>query len=483
MRKETLISDDMEARGNRWGSLMSELEDDWCVDDDGDGVASENALAPGLSLHGTGMNIMPDEARVTPPVLGEVPSPKFALGIGKESVHSTFSTAPSYQPLPQSWTSTGGLGAGLQSSLQSSSEALTIKDWIASHQKTWASKTMDVSELRKYMEKSASILHSLVRNILGYRGKNDSMSKDEQVQVHPNFITLDNVIVRQVQLSFMGGEELTTDFLKCGDSIFCNSGEDESRKKYLAMNALGRMAYEMFMLGEGPSSVNFDTKSNYADILDGTGNVDEEDEIIDMLRKNQRTITSEEKDNGDVMSAMLHANVSFPLCRFVSDLLDDGLAVSERSERSFISFSDVEADLKQMKENPAAFLHASSPDRWKLVFGEKLYGRDAQSRALMDAADRISITDADPLFGGLVGIAGRRKEVVMVAGNSGSGKSKLVRSGGASLEKKGWRFLRCKFDRYVHFKEFSFAISAVYCNRNLKISRHQQSISCFAIIV
>ena len=96
-----------------------------------------------------------------------------------------------------------------------------MKDWIASHQRRGDGKPMDISELRKYLEKSVSILHSLVRNIVGYRGNNGSMSKEDQIQVHPNFITLENVIVRTVQLSFMGSEEVTTDFVKCGDSIFC----------------------------------------------------------------------------------------------------------------------------------------------------------------------------------------------------------------------------------------------------------------------
>ena len=37
----------------------------------------------------------------------------------------------------------------------------------------------------------------------------------------------------------------------------------------------------------------------------------------------------------------------------------------------------------------------------------------------------------------------------MISGNSGAGKSRLVKLGGMSLEKRGWRFLRCKFDRVV----------------------------------
>merc|ERR1719253_2392624 len=145
---------------------------------------------------------------------------------------------------------------------------------------------------------------------------------------------------------------------------------------------------------------------------------------------------------------MLSANVPFPLCRFVSDLLDSEQGgMLGRSEHSFSSFKEVISDLKQMMDNPEKFLHDSSPDRWKLSFGDKLYGREQDTRAFMNAAERMTTVMDDPIFGGLVKVIGKRREVIMVSGHSGSGKSRLVTSGGSSLEKRGWRFLRCKFDR------------------------------------
>ena len=259
------------------------------------------------------------------------------------------------------------------------------------------------------------------------------------------------------------GAKLSGDFVESGDSIFFNeSGEDEARKKCLAMNALGRIAYEMCMPEDGPSVLKFcsskssanpsaasaclsnnNTLSTTQDKEDATL---DEDDIMNML-KNPRTITSEEMDGSGLISAMLDANIPFPLCRFISGLLDDEHETVFRSERSFSSFNDVLSDLKQMMENPTDFLHASSPDQWKLVLGDKLYGRDGDTKAFMDAADRVATIQDDPLFGSLLDLMGKRREVIMISGHSGAGKSQLVRSGGALLEKRGWRFLRCKFDR------------------------------------
>ena len=40
-------------------------------------------------------------------------------------------------------------------------------------------------------------------------------------------------------------------------------------------------------------------------------------------------------------------------------------------------------DLKQMLDNPDVYLHGTAPDRWKLDFGEQLYGRAAELKALV----------------------------------------------------------------------------------------------------
>ena len=131
--------------------------------------------------------------------------------------------------------------------------------------------------------------------------------------------------------------------------------------------------------------------------------------------------------------------------------MDDDHGGVFRSEHSFLLFKDVLSDLKQMLDDPEGFLHCLSPDRWKLDFGNKLYGRDADMKAFMDVADQVASSRDDPIPDGYSGLLAMRTAVIMVSGHSGSGKSQLVRVGGLCLEKRGWRFLRCKFDRVGEF--------------------------------
>jgi ATP-dependent RNA helicase DDX31/DBP7 len=169
---------------------------------------------------------------------------------------------------------------------------------------------------------------------------------------------------------------------------------------------------------------------------------------MDMIRKQFRASESEEINNSVFNSAMLDAGIPLPMRRFISDLsgYEDGSMF--RPERAFTSFEDLLSDLKQMTINPDRFLHGTHSDRWKIVFDDKLYGREADTEALMVVADRVTrIIDKGALDDRHYRLAGKKSEIVMVSGHSGAGKSRLVRMGGASLEKRGWLFLQCKFDR------------------------------------
>ena len=445
------FNDDIKDRQNRWGSLISDLECGWDHDNIDVGE-DQNKKAPELSSISTLASARPDTtadatarttmlpkgATLTPPVFG------YGGGIG---------TSPS-----------------INNGSHGTAEAVKLKNWITSHRQTMSANnsssdsTNNNDERKKYIEKSARILHSLVSN-------NIMVPKnDEIINIHPNFIRVENILVKESISVLDGSEELTADFVECGDSIF--SAMDETRKKYLAMDALGRVAYELVMRGEGPSVHKFcpdprksgGTSRNEGIILskalnindgateeESNNNTEDLDDILDMFRKNPRGITSE-NDRTGITSAMLEANVPFPLCRLISDLLDDEDAMLGRSEQSFSSFADVLSDLTQMVDNPDGFLHASLPNRWKLVFGEKLYGRDGEMKNFINAADRVASLKHDPIFEGLSGLS---REVVMVSGNAGAGKSKLVKLGGLSLKKRGWRFLRCKFDRVVSYLIYS----------------------------
>ena len=170
---------------------------------------------------------------------------------------------------------------------------------------------------------------------------------------------------------------------------------------------------------------------------------DEEDEILEMMRKNYRSTESDDGNHGGFITAMADAGIPLSIRRFVSDLLCDKHGGILRSDHSFTSFEDVRSDLKQMIDNPDVFLHGSVPDRWKLEFGDKLYGRNSEMQSLMNAANRVVEIRDEPITGRDARSKLNKTEVVMVSGNPGAGKSRLVRLAGTQLEKRGWCFLQC----------------------------------------
>ena len=66
-----------------------------------------------------------------------------------------------------------------------------------------------------------------------------------------------------------------------------------------------------------------------------------------------------------------------------------------------------------MIKHPEAFLHSSATDKWKLEFGEKLYGREREIEALLDAARHVTTSYDDPIFDS---VFLKRQEVIMVSG-------------------------------------------------------------------
>ena len=129
------------------------------------------------------------------------------------------------------------------------------------------------------------------------RGNNNVGSDDEKILVHPKFISIANVVVyeRIEALGLKECREISADLVGYGyPALFTEGGEDETRKKYLAMYALGRIAYAICMMEDGPSlhSLSFQsanatesTQSNTMSIhAKSNAALEEEDEIIDMLR-------------------------------------------------------------------------------------------------------------------------------------------------------------------------------------------------------
>ena len=348
---------------------------------------------------------------------------------------------------------------------------------------------------KKYFEKSVRLINSLVLKMVVTNVRHGKAEMD--LAVDPMFITSDNLVVQN------STEEGETIYFVQNVTDDSDSSLGEMNTKYAAMKALGIVVYEMLMRGAGPPIQAFLPSTRIAS--DGTPtlllSLDDYDKNVDKSEdreqaKRQRASTVNKQCR--ISAAMVNAGVPYPLCRFVVDLLggecSDGLLF--RSDNSFESFSDALADLKQMMDNPEAFIHLAVKDQWRLAFGEKMHGREREYEKLMDAAARVSGTRSnDALFEALASIMPQNKQqVVFLSGQPGSGKSRLAMESRKDLDNRGWTFVSCKFSRIVHSEPLSIIAGAFdellkqcfgsprqrQVRKNLKALMHSSDVSILA---
>ena len=317
----------------------------------------------------------------------------------------------------------------------------TLRDWIRLHSPK-LNGTIDVNETRRYYEQCARLIHTLVLKCIATVMK-DKARMEMEAAVPPSIVVLDNIVVQQ---SIEEGEAAFFVHNETQDSMVVTS-----EMKYALMKAVGVVSYQLLMGGTGPPISS----------LDGT-----ERQIIHGTDQAKRPRAQEDRNQGRITSAMLHAGVPYPLCRFTVDLFGgecNGDALF-RSDNSFESFNDVVGDLTQMLESPEAFLHLSVRDQWRMAIGEKMHGREAETKIIMDIASRVSgaPTKNDALLEALALAMHRKKkqQVMLVSGQPGAGKSRLVLESTNQLKDQGWFLLCCKFDRIVHAQPLSIVAGA-----------------------
>ncbi len=230
----------------------------------------------------------------------------------------------------------------------------------------------------------------------------------------------------------------------------------------------------------------------------------EEDAIMDILLNFAMPGDSSDREDDYIIERMKKLNLPLHLCRFVSDLLyscrvleaeveeeinphhpqDGGRSNPHHHQDSiFTSLSDVHSDLRQMIDFPDAFLYGTVNSRWEIVFGSNhVFGREKEVGLLMDAVRRIeSFRNNSEDDGSRTTVQQqqqqqRPKEVVIISGLAGTGKSLLVQDIRKPLQSRGWIFLRCKFEKKVDpeplsvialgFDEF-FASSTSLCSNEV----------------
>ena len=312
----------------------------------------------------------------------------------------------------------------------------TFREWVQQQKMTF--NTIDAMKRKKFFERCVDTIHSLVLKTI-VTSVEDGKAKME-VAVDPKFIATENLMVQRTRK-----EGDTLHFIKIDNSEdFHNSRAiiDDQGKKYAAMKALGVVAYEVLMRGAGPPIKSFLPSTMITS--EGTPRLllclDDYDEKLGKTKGNQeqaKRLRATANKQGRISAAMITANVPYPLCRFVVDLLGGECSDSLlfRSDSSFESFSDVIDDLNQMREDPEAFIHLSVKDQWRLAFGEKMHGRKSELEMLLEVASRVSgFKSNDALFEALAMLKSKKQQIAYVTGQAGVGKTRLVMETRKALE-------------------------------------------------
>ena len=140
--------------------------------------------------------------------------------------------------------------------------------------------------------------------------------------------------------------------------------------------------------------------------------------------------------------------------------LIDAVEDSETAPNQYKSVSDVKKDLNLMLSDPARYLYDAPPERLngRISLPEgKVYGHDEHFK-ILHAAFEATLANNN-----------HNRQVVMVCGDSGTGKSSLVEKLRAPLAEQNGRMIRCKFDAMDQSQSMSLIFRAFneYCENLL----------------
>ncbi|KAL3802001.1 hypothetical protein HJC23_010345 [Cyclotella cryptica] len=228
-----------------------------------------------------------------------------------------------------------------------------------------------------------------------------------------------------------------------------NGDEDEDAA---ILRSVAKLLYELFMEGEQLPTCFMDSSGERSDRRESEASVEGIMEMLRMFASDENTDgddcvrhNSWEEHCDELFTRMRDAALPIPICRLVSDVFREypkSEAPTHYNENR-MTLSEVSSDLEQMIDYPDAFLYASRTSRWELLFGnDYMFGRKKELAHLMDAALRVEGVDSP-------------KEAILISGHAGSGKSRLVREIRKPLKERGWKFLRCKFERAIQSEPIS----------------------------
>jgi len=284
-----------------------------------------------------------------------------------------------------------------------------------------------------------------------------------------------------------GGEDVNVD-IGVGDNTSCyltvtrakllrtttaadaDDSDDTSQEKLRRINSLGLVFYELFSGGDRPLLHDNESYAEVEDLIDplpiGRVNNHHEMHLADALKIIDDLDESEGRQNPQkksVQNRNRHPAVSTealkmkmipePLCDLVANMLDCINGEFSGSE-AYRSMSDVLIDLRLMLDQPAIFLRDIDLDKFstdELHFSETIFGRESELSTLHSAYQRS--------------LSSGEKELVLITGAAGSGKSYLSHQFGDDVKAGGGVFLSAKFDQLKQARPLSALASAFndYC--------------------
>lgn len=251
------------------------------------------------------------------------------------------------------------------------------------------------------------------------------------------------------------------------ETVNCSNTPQE---KLMRIYSLGLVFYEIFSGGDRPMLHHCSEISPQVDdiivnplpigqVNTHEMNLAEALKIIDDLDDNNDLQIPPKKalqsKNSAISSELLKMKkIPCPLCDLVASMLDcvnGGFSDSE----TYRSMSDVLVDLQLMLDKPAIFLRGIDLDKVssnELHFSDSMFGRETKLSVVTNAYKR-SLLSSD------------EKELAVVTGPAGSGKSFLSQRFGDYVTASGGLFLSAKFDQLKQSRPLSALASAFndYC--------------------
>lgn len=260
------------------------------------------------------------------------------------------------------------------------------------------------------------------------------------------------------QLDFLSVDSAEIKCPKSGTSNYFSSDHNGVQdKQQQRMYQLALVFYELFSGELPPSNLRDLASSRGAFVsLPTLTPIKESDEAQCELSESKRrhSTTGHGKSSGPCQSSfayLLFIGIPGPICHLVFNMLDCVHGVLSGNE-SYTSMSDIAFDLQLMLDKPK-FLRGLNMEKQPtsgLQLEQLVIPRDKEIQSILDSYQK--------------GMAGSR-EVVIVEGESGVGKSTLAKCAGSSIMSKGGLFLMGKFDQMQQARPFSALAAALdqYC--------------------